>query len=429
MKRGIDPSKSIGLVLDFHGDGAYGYNNPNSTYSLGGADGIRAVAREYNMITVSAKTPDRATGDLTWWYQGADYADYVHALINRVYSQYNIDKERVWLAGYSGGAQFITQYYLPEFGGSGQIENGGAVIFGGGDDPTGGDPQLGTINPIPANFKQNFRMFWGTGTADGPDGSGWEGGYKSAQDGYAWYSGQGFTNLHTYYPQGWCHDTSSTCTSFEWKFGAYLRQQLQQAYPNGIPSNPGTGDATAPQVSLTTSSSNATVGQTVTLNATASDNTGVTKVEFYQGSTKLGEDTTSPYSYTWNTAGLSAGTYTLTAKAYDAAGNVATSLATTVTLNQESDEFTYNYDTNRYGVEMDVYAPVSVSKVQLTVSKYPFSDPRSQTSYNYDYNYTDANGHVHLSLVNELSRNTKYYFKITFDDTNIVETGVMYTER
>lgn len=426
---GIDTTKPIGLVLDFHGDGAYGYNNPGSTYALGGADGIRAVAREYNMITVSAKTPDRATGDLTWWWRGNSYANYVQALITEVYSKYDIDKQHVWLTGFSGGAQFISQYYLPEFAGSGLIEGGGALMFGGGDDPSGADPQAATINPIPASFKQNFNMFWGSGTADGPDGTGWEGGYQSAQDGYDWYSNQGFTNLDTYYPSGWCHSTTNNCTSFEYKFGTYLRQQLQAAYPNGIPTtNPTPTDTTAPTVSVSASTASATVGDTVTLNATASDNVGVTKVEFYRGSTKLGEDTTSPYSYSWNTTGTATGSHAITAKAYDAAGNVKTSTATNVTLAAPaSTEFTYNYYTNRYGVEMDVNAPTSVDVARLTVSPYPWSDSRSSTNYNYDYNYPDSTGYVHLHLVNELNSGTKYYFKIEFDGV-VVETGVMYTE-
>ena len=423
---GIDPTKPVGLVVDFHGDGAYGYKNPGSNYALGGVDGIRAVAREYNMITVSILTPDRATGDLTWWWRGNSYADYVQALLTQVYGQYNIDKQHVWLTGFSGGAQFITQYYLPEFAGSGLIEGGGALLFGGGDDPTGADPQAATVNPIPASFKQNFNMFWGSGTADGPDGTGWEGGYKSAQDGYTWYQNQGFTKLSTYYPSGWCHSTTSTCTSFEYKFGTYLRQQLQAAYPNGIPTSGGsTSDTTAPTVSLSASDTDFKIGDSVTLSSSASDNIGVTKVEFYRGTTKLGEDTTSPYSLAWNTTGITAGTHSLTAKAYDAAGNSKTSTAVSVTA--DDDTFSYNYNTNRYGVDMNVYAPTYVDVARLTVSPYPWTDSRSSTNYNYDYNYPDATGYVSLSLVNELQRNTKYYFKIEFDG-KVVETGVMYTE-
>src|ERR1041384_4068485 len=59
------------------------------------------------------------------------------------------------------------------------------------------------------------------------------------------------------------------------------------------------------------------------ITATAADNEGVKKVEFFQGSTKLGEDTTAPYSFTWS--GVPAGTYSLTAKATDNLDAVTTS--------------------------------------------------------------------------------------------------------
>jgi chitinase len=80
-----------------------------------------------------------------------------------------------------------------------------------------------------------------------------------------------------------------------------------------------------PSVSITAPSNGAsyTAPATVTINATASDNGSVTKVEFFQGATKLGEDTTSPYAYTWSSVG--AGNYTLTAKATDNQGAVTTS--------------------------------------------------------------------------------------------------------
>ncbi len=57
-------------------------------------------------------------------------------------------------------------------------------------------------------------------------------------------------------------------------------------------------------------------GSDITIDADASDSDGsVTKVEFYEGSTKLGEDTTAPYSYTWND--VPTGSYSFTAKATD----------------------------------------------------------------------------------------------------------------
>jgi spore germination protein len=91
-------------------------------------------------------------------------------------------------------------------------------------------------------------------------------------------------------------------------------------------------DTTAPTVSLTAPTSGATLMGTATLTANASDNVGVTKVEFFDGPTKIGEDTTSPYSITWDTTAAPNGSHSLTAKASDAAGNQTTSAAVTVTV-------------------------------------------------------------------------------------------------
>jgi regulation of enolase protein 1 (concanavalin A-like superfamily) len=70
---------------------------------------------------------------------------------------------------------------------------------------------------------------------------------------------------------------------------------------------------------------------TITLSADASDSDGaVAKVEFFQGTTKLGEDTTAPYSFTWTN--VAAGSYSLTAKATDNLGATTTATAVTVSV-------------------------------------------------------------------------------------------------
>ncbi len=91
-------------------------------------------------------------------------------------------------------------------------------------------------------------------------------------------------------------------------------------------------DITAPTVSLTTPTAG-TVSGSVSLAANASDTVGVTSVAFYYGSTLIGSDSTSPYTATWNTTTVANGTYALTARASDAAGNVGTSTAVSVTVN------------------------------------------------------------------------------------------------
>src|SRR5882762_5325995 len=99
------------------------------------------------------------------------------------------------------------------------------------------------------------------------------------------------------------------------------------AYESGAPSN------ALPAVSITSPANNAsfTTGSTVTINATATDSDGtISKVEFFQGTTKLGEDLTSPYSFAW--ASVPAGSYSLTAKATDNLSAVTTSTAIAITV-------------------------------------------------------------------------------------------------
>jgi hypothetical protein len=91
-------------------------------------------------------------------------------------------------------------------------------------------------------------------------------------------------------------------------------------------------DTTAPTVSLTAPAAGAIVSGTTTLSASASDNVGVTRVDFYDGATLLGSDMTTPFSYAWNTANAAAGSHTLRARAHDAAGNVGTSVTVQVTV-------------------------------------------------------------------------------------------------
>jgi dienelactone hydrolase len=88
-----------------------------------------------------------------------------------------------------------------------------------------------------------------------------------------------------------------------------------------------TGIAPTPVVSVNITSPDD--GQTFTapasinFAATASDSDGsISKVEFYNGTTKLGQDASSPYSFTWSS--VPAGNYSLIAKAIDNAGNSAT---------------------------------------------------------------------------------------------------------
>ncbi|MBL8347901.1 MAG: hypothetical protein JNN03_20880, partial [Rubrivivax sp.] len=77
-----------------------------------------------------------------------------------------------------------------------------------------------------------------------------------------------------------------------------------------------------PAVSLSSPAS-FTLPAAVVLTANASDSDGIAKVEFFSGTTRIGESTTAPYQVTW--PGVAVGSYSITARATDLVGSVATS--------------------------------------------------------------------------------------------------------
>ena len=110
-----------------------------------------------------------------------------------------------------------------------------------------------------------------------------------------------------------------------------------------------TVDNNPPTVSLTAPASGASVSGNVSVSATASDNVGVVGVQFKLDGANLGaEDTSSPYSVSWNTTTVSNGSHTLTAVARDATGNTMTATNVTVTVSNTAptDTLTSNQTLN-----------------------------------------------------------------------------------
>jgi hypothetical protein len=77
-------------------------------------------------------------------------------------------------------------------------------------------------------------------------------------------------------------------------------------------------------VVITSPANNAQVVDIVNVTADASDNVGVTGVQFLVDGVNSGvEDTTAPYVLSWDSRGVSNGAHAVTARARDAAGNSA----------------------------------------------------------------------------------------------------------
>lgn len=183
---GLDTSKPMGLLIHFHGDGGFEYDNFNSTWMMGGPNGIRAQAKARNMVCIIAKSP-QDTAPKTWWeWSGAsENPTYARDLILELFSRYNIDRRRLFLTAYSGGAQFLTKYFLPRFAGQ-VFGGGGAIIFSGGGEPDS------TITPFTPAFPAMVPIHWAVGVLDDGTEVGSDGynAIASATAGLNWYQGR-----------------------------------------------------------------------------------------------------------------------------------------------------------------------------------------------------------------------------------------------
>lgn len=112
-----------------------------------------------------------------------------------------------------------------------------------------------------------------------------------------------------------------------WSYGTVSKQIIpQSALMTTLSGN------TVPQVSITSPQSGASIPGPANINiqASASDSHGIVRVTFFEGTTRIAEDTASPYAAT--VSNLGAGSYTFTANAMDTAGAIASaSIAITVT--------------------------------------------------------------------------------------------------
>ncbi|PKM05789.1 MAG: hypothetical protein CVV14_14915, partial [Gammaproteobacteria bacterium HGW-Gammaproteobacteria-4] len=94
-----------------------------------------------------------------------------------------------------------------------------------------------------------------------------------------------------------------------------------------------TGAVTADTIAPTATAGVTGNSGTISLTATASDNVGVSRVDFLVDGVVKGSDATSPYALSLDSTTLSNAGHALVAKAYDAAGNVGTSNTVSFTVN------------------------------------------------------------------------------------------------
>lgn len=91
-----------------------------------------------------------------------------------------------------------------------------------------------------------------------------------------------------------------------------------------------TVDNTQPKVAITSPLSGATVKGSVTISVSASDPSGIQRIEFYIDGNLKATDYTAPYTYQWNTKTVKPGTHTILVIAIDKAGNMKQTSITVV---------------------------------------------------------------------------------------------------
>lgn len=165
-----------------------------------------------------------------------------------------------------------------------------------------------------------------------------------------------------------------------------------------------TVDNIAPTTAVTTPAANAYLrGTTVTLSASAADNTSIAGVQFKVDGTNVGfEDTSFPYSITWDSTSVTYGAHTITAVARDAGGNSFTSSGVSVTVDNIAPTVSVTAPTNASYVIGSSVAVTSTAAdndgvlgVQFMLDGSTLNPEDTATSYSITWNSTSATNGSH----------------------------------
>jgi hypothetical protein len=226
-----------------------------------------------------------------------------------------------------------------------------------------------------------------------------------------YYNGNGSTKVQQSLSQG-SHNIKLIGNAPGVKVDRVLAVSDLNCVPTGLGDNCNVpSDTTAPTVNVTSPTQGALASGNVNITASSTDNVGVTKVEFYDNSTLLSSDTTSPYAMTWNSATATNGSHLITAKAYDASGNTNTDAVTVIVQNGDTQppstpanvtatatsyqavNVTWSSSTDNVGVTGYTVLRDSVPVATLgKVNSYADSGLAANTTYAYQVQTVDAAG-------------------------------------
>jgi hypothetical protein len=188
-------------------------------------------------------------------------------------------------------------------------------------------------------------------------------------------------------------------------------------------------DNSLPAVSLTAPLTNAVVtGSAVAVSATASDNVGVSRVDFYRDSNVLlGTDNTSPYGISWDTTSTNSGAHTLIAVATDLAGNTKTSTVINVSVDNTAPQVSLSapangaFVTGTLAVSATATDNVAISKVEFYSDNNVLLTTDTSSPYTFNWNSTTVTqgAHTLYAIAQDTSglRTTSATITITVDNT------------
>jgi hypothetical protein len=239
---------------------------------------------------------------------------------------------------------------------------------------------------------------------------------------------------------GFCSESYATAGQTNlpttWSSGQSWPSCAASAYVSGTL----VSDNVPPTVSVTAPIDGSTVSGNTTITANASDNVGVTKVEWYLDGSLQGSTTSSPYSFTWNTRNASNGSHQITSKSYDAAGNMGTSTAITVTVSNDltaptvptglsvtsagmtQTQLSWNASTDDTAVTGYHIWRNGTQVATVTTTSYTDSNLTSGTTYNYSISAFDANGNESAQSAT-VSATTDSDTTPPTSPTNLAQTG------
>ncbi len=227
--------------------------------------------------------------------------------------------------------------------------------------------------------------------------------------------------------------TQSTYSGWDFSTVWGINASINDGYPYLLWTPDAPADSTPPTASTTAPVGGTVVsGSSVTISANATDDVSVAGVSFYiNGVLQGSEDTSSPYSISWNSTATSSGQKTVLSVARDSSNNYATSSAVTFTVDNTAPTVSLTYPTSDEATSSVMTLIASASDAHSSVSGVKFyvdgvlqgsEDTSSPYSVSYDTTATTSGAHTAFAVARDASNNYATSSSVDFTVSNTGST-------